>query len=513
MASTSNGTSDNGHLSSDSPIAGKRILVADDQDKIRSVVKMILGKQGARIAEAGDGVETLKALREAHEKGEPFDLLFLDLMMPNMNGVTALMTLRREPEHADYADLPVVVMTAVKEQRVLVQCAKLGLSAIILKPPQMKQILEEAEKALVTARQARDAAVIEKEADPDVSGMYDVGEDLDEQSPIGFPIVFKGFPMSKEYALRLGYYRCPFDETTFMAPRLINRALKPVDDDRYALGLYKEAQDREWLEYPLIEMILCPACLYTSDRTGFYRIRVSSKETVQTVRAIELKKWEPVFFPMNMRIQEALTAEELTREKSRIARTAGDTGQCLFRLGEADPKYPRSHEDALVTLELALLSTQAMLECYTEEAEARIRQKMAGFLLKRAHVLELMAELHEGADKVADYRERALASKREAREVLLAINDVEFRVLQERLYCLARRFWLADELIDAAADKAQAEELAGQRKKAMGEMKTLLMQQRQENPEDVPVIERFMEPLENRLYDLEKAAKSGVADA
>jgi CheY-like chemotaxis protein len=73
-------------------IAGVRILVADDEDLLRSTMVRHLGRSGALVAEARDGRDALVRLR-----AERHDVLLLDANMPHCNGAAVLADLRREP--------------------------------------------------------------------------------------------------------------------------------------------------------------------------------------------------------------------------------------------------------------------------------------------------------------------------------------------------------------------------------------------------------------------------------
>jgi len=82
-------------------IAGVRILVADDEDLLRSTMVRHLGRSGAIVAEARDGRGALLSLRS-----ERHDVLLLDANMPQCNGAAVLADLRRDP----LAHRPLVVL-------------------------------------------------------------------------------------------------------------------------------------------------------------------------------------------------------------------------------------------------------------------------------------------------------------------------------------------------------------------------------------------------------------------
>ncbi len=481
---------------------GRRILVAEDNAQTRQFFGSTLTKLGAQVQVAEDGAQALELTAEVLRAGSPFELVMLDLMMPRMNGLTFLQKVREQPATAN---LPVVVMSAVGDARVIEECRRLGISGYLTKPSSLGLIRDALRPVFAAAPESAPAPAAEDDPAED---------EFPTVSPLGYPFVYGGFPREKSYALRPACFRCPFDETTFTAPRLVDRALKPAAEDRYSLGLYTEGQEKEFLEYSLVEMISCPTCLYTSDRTGFHRPKRANLGDLEAMRQLPDADWEPVFFELNRRMQDLMLRQTPARQE--VARHASDDGQGLFRLSEADPRLPRSFTDALIALNLAAVSAETMLGFYREETEARVRQKLAGFLLKLAHCYEVMAQIQRGGKGESVCREKRHRALREALRLLQSISDIEFRVLTERLYCFARRFHLADELFGLADTDEEREALRRYRKQVVGEGKQVLMQIRgdkdpakaKERERNLNLIERFLEPLENRLYELEKAEKA-----
>ena len=82
----------------------KRILIADDEETVRSLVKRLLGKT-YRILEAENGEEAVKVA--VNEKP---DLILMDILMPRMDGLTACYAIKRNPATKE---IPVVMLTAV----------------------------------------------------------------------------------------------------------------------------------------------------------------------------------------------------------------------------------------------------------------------------------------------------------------------------------------------------------------------------------------------------------------
>lgn len=95
----------------------KKLLIADDEDGIRSLVKMTLAVDSFEILEARDGDEALAIARR-----ERPDLVFLDVMMPGTSGVDVCRTLKEDPATAG---ITIVMLTAKAQE----QDREEGLSA------------------------------------------------------------------------------------------------------------------------------------------------------------------------------------------------------------------------------------------------------------------------------------------------------------------------------------------------------------------------------------------------
>ncbi len=84
---------------------GLKILVADDEERIRRLVRDFLKKEGYEVLEAGDGEEAINAFYEIPD----ISLFILDVMMPKMDGLQVLREIR---DSADRAAVPVILLTA-----------------------------------------------------------------------------------------------------------------------------------------------------------------------------------------------------------------------------------------------------------------------------------------------------------------------------------------------------------------------------------------------------------------
>jgi DNA-binding response OmpR family regulator len=107
----------------------KRILVAEDDEANRQMLRTYLEKKRFEVTGVGNGLEVLEALDAAKENGSSFDLILLDWMMPVLSGIDALRRLR--PAHPD---LPVIMLTAVGGSEDVVGALELGADDYVTKP-------------------------------------------------------------------------------------------------------------------------------------------------------------------------------------------------------------------------------------------------------------------------------------------------------------------------------------------------------------------------------------------
>ena len=87
-----------------------RILVVDDDPDIIKATTRVLEARGYQVSAALNGQECLKKMREKRP-----DLIILDLLMPKLDGFGVCRELRENAEYAEYADIPILIATAVRE--------------------------------------------------------------------------------------------------------------------------------------------------------------------------------------------------------------------------------------------------------------------------------------------------------------------------------------------------------------------------------------------------------------
>ncbi len=119
-----------------------RLLIADDREGGREFVRAVLERPGYAVYEANDGLEAVSAARELRP-----DLIVLDLNMPGMDGFGVLRELRRD---ADFADTPVLALTASAMQGDRERAIAAGFTAYISKPIGPRELRAAVERLLPT---------------------------------------------------------------------------------------------------------------------------------------------------------------------------------------------------------------------------------------------------------------------------------------------------------------------------------------------------------------------------
>ncbi|MBU1610933.1 MAG: response regulator [Proteobacteria bacterium] len=108
-----------------------RVLLVDDEPDFVDMLALRLEGANMHVQCAGGGAECLQLLGKDH-----FDVLVLDLLMPEMNGVATLEEIRRRNN-----DIEVIIMTGHGPAQDLARCEELGAYATLLKPADFDQVL------------------------------------------------------------------------------------------------------------------------------------------------------------------------------------------------------------------------------------------------------------------------------------------------------------------------------------------------------------------------------------
>lgn len=128
-------------------MSGEKILVVDDRrENLLFLANSVLRPEGYEVVTAMDGKQALdKALAERP------DLIITDLKMPRMSGLEVMAALRKAG-----ADIPVILTTFYGSEQAAIQAFRLGARDYIIKPYEVKEMLESVERALLERRLRRE---------------------------------------------------------------------------------------------------------------------------------------------------------------------------------------------------------------------------------------------------------------------------------------------------------------------------------------------------------------------
>ncbi|HVE69008.1 MAG TPA: response regulator transcription factor [Solirubrobacteraceae bacterium] len=131
-----------------------RILLVDDEQSIQTLLSFPLRKEGYEVVQAGDGREALDRFNE-----QPFDLVVLDVMLPQLDGLEVCRRLRAR------SAMPIIMLTAKSEEIDKVVGLELGADDYITKPVSMREFRSRVKAAL---RRADMSAPAEQPDEPPV---------------------------------------------------------------------------------------------------------------------------------------------------------------------------------------------------------------------------------------------------------------------------------------------------------------------------------------------------------
>jgi len=116
----------------------RRLLVIDDEDSHRLMLRAVLKEEGYQVTEAADGPEAIRAIEQ-----ETFDLILLDLRLQTMDGIETLAEIRKISPL-----VPVIIMTAYASVKTAVEALKAGATDYLTKPLDIEELKVLIEKSL-----------------------------------------------------------------------------------------------------------------------------------------------------------------------------------------------------------------------------------------------------------------------------------------------------------------------------------------------------------------------------
>ena len=124
-----------------------RILVVDDEDKIRPLTRKYAELEGHTVREAADGME---AVRICREHPDDFDIIIMDVMMPELDGFSAVREIRK------YSATPVLMLSARGEEYDKIHGFELGIDDYVVKPFSPKELMMRINAIMKRAKPAAD---------------------------------------------------------------------------------------------------------------------------------------------------------------------------------------------------------------------------------------------------------------------------------------------------------------------------------------------------------------------
>lgn len=133
-------------LSTGEKVCLGRVLVVDDEDSIRRLLRMTLTQAGYDVEEAEDGGKAVEVLN-CGDNPLMVDVIICDIRMPRINGVEAIAYFRDQ-----YPSLPVIVLTGYHDEQLASSLRRQGVVEFLEKPAEREQILSSVAQAIAGRR-------------------------------------------------------------------------------------------------------------------------------------------------------------------------------------------------------------------------------------------------------------------------------------------------------------------------------------------------------------------------
>jgi PAS domain S-box-containing protein len=118
-------------LESNHGLNGLQILIVDDHETNRKIIRYQAASWGMVVSEAGDATGALQILEAAIEQGKPYDLAILDMQMPDMDGETLGRRIKADP---NLAKLKLIMMTSFNQKGAAQRLLEVGFAKYLIKP-------------------------------------------------------------------------------------------------------------------------------------------------------------------------------------------------------------------------------------------------------------------------------------------------------------------------------------------------------------------------------------------
>ncbi|MCC6230972.1 MAG: response regulator [Phycisphaerales bacterium] len=129
----------------DAALAGRHVLVADDEPKIRRIIGDVLRHRGCEVTVCDSGVSAIEAIAAHAAAGHRYELVISDIKMPDRNGYEVFSAVRRL-----MGEVPVILMTGFgyDPHHSIVRASQEGLQAVLFKPFPVERLIDEVKKGI-----------------------------------------------------------------------------------------------------------------------------------------------------------------------------------------------------------------------------------------------------------------------------------------------------------------------------------------------------------------------------
>lgn len=173
-----------------------KLLIVDDEEKIREVLRLYAEFEWHECVEAEDGMQAVKLARENN-----FDLILMDVMMPKLDGYYAVKEIRK------FSQVPVIMLSARVEEYDRLFGFEVGVDDYVVKPFSPKEVMARVAAVLKRVNPGKGSAIVSDGLEIDIPGrnVYVDGEKVN-MTPKEYELLFylaknKGIAISREQLL------------------------------------------------------------------------------------------------------------------------------------------------------------------------------------------------------------------------------------------------------------------------------------------------------------------------
>lgn len=156
--------------------SGGHILIIDDEASLRQTMSRILQRAGLEVTTASNGQEGFTLITE-----HPFDLVYLDIRMPDGSGLELLKTI-----HAKFPDLPVILFTAQPDLNSAVEALRHGAIDYLLKPLKPQAVIDRTKAILADREKERRKRELQRQIEAlqaELNALESTGEEKAGSAP------------------------------------------------------------------------------------------------------------------------------------------------------------------------------------------------------------------------------------------------------------------------------------------------------------------------------------------